>query len=144
MEKINPKEWTTVCPVQVRWGDMDSFQHVNNTIYFKYFETVRIKYFEEIKWMEMMGGTGIGPILAHTSCQFILPLTYPDDLYVGIRATKMGNSSIIHEYAVYSEKIGLAAKGDGVVVCYDFNKNEKTPFPEKLRSRIKELEVMEL
>ncbi len=144
MKKINKKEWTTVSDVQVRWGDLDAFNHVNNTIYFKYFEMVRIEYFIQLKWMVSMENTGIGPILANTSCQFLLPITYPDQLQVGIRAKKLGRSSIIHEYAVFSDKLGLAAQGESVVVCYDFPNQRKIEFPEELRKKILEIEVLDL
>ncbi len=145
-KEINEKEWTAISETEVRWGDMDSFNHVNNTIYFRYFEAARIDFFRLVKWSWLKNeeSNKIGPILANTSCQFILPITFPDKLKIGIRATKIGNSSLIQEYEIYSEKLGLAAKGDSVVVCYDFENNKKTNFPEELRKRILEVEVLDI
>ncbi|MHA2384093.1 MAG: acyl-CoA thioesterase, partial [Candidatus Thorarchaeota archaeon] len=73
--------------IPVAWGDMDSFRHVNNTKFFKYFETARIRYFEKIGFIETMEKNSIGPILASTSAKFIKPLFYPDTVTVGTRVT---------------------------------------------------------
>ena len=71
---MSVKELLSAYPViteqAVIWGDMDAFQHVNNTIYFRWFETARIRYFEEIGFLEHLEATGVGPILAETSCRF--------------------------------------------------------------------------
>lgn len=139
-DTLDESAWSVVTEVKVRWGDMDAFNHVNNTIYFRYMETARIDYFNAIGLMGMMRATGVGPILAHTSCQFIQPVTHPDTLRIAMRLRKMGNSSLVHEYEIHSERLGLAAKGDSVVVSYDFNKNEKAPLPEALRLAVMALE----
>jgi len=64
--------------ITVAWGEMDAFQHVNNVVYFKYFESARINYFEETGINAHMQTTGVGPILGNTQCRFKAPLTYPD------------------------------------------------------------------
>ena len=60
------------CPViietPVAWGQMDAFRHLNNTAYFRFFESGRIAYFERLNLLEYMENTGVGPILAATSC----------------------------------------------------------------------------
>ena len=56
--------YPVVITIPIAWGDMDAFQHVNNTVYFKHFESARISYFEKINFLEVMNKTGIGPILA--------------------------------------------------------------------------------
>lgn len=144
--KFDKEAWTTTIELPVRWGDMDAFDHVNNTIYFRYFESVRIEYFMQVKWGwdKNKNKSHIGPILAHTSCQFIQPVRHPDNLTIAIRAKKLGNSSLVQEYAVYSDKLGLAASGESVVVCFDYQNNTKVNFPDDLRNRIKELEKQEL
>jgi len=124
----------------VTWGEMDAFGHVNNTVYFRYFETARIKYFEEIGLTEMLSSSGIGPILAETSCKYQKPLFYPDTLTVGARVVSMGNSSIVIEHLVVSDKVGVAASGQAIVVIYDYNKAVKTAIPDHVRSAIKKME----
>jgi len=77
--------YPVVIEFSVAWGDMDAFQHVNNVMYFKYFESARIAYFEKIKFQDYMEKTAIGPILANTQCTFKIPLTYPDQVSVGAK-----------------------------------------------------------
>ncbi|MGK0389851.1 MAG: acyl-CoA thioester hydrolase [Maribacter sp.] len=143
---LKKEEWTVVSDITVRWGDMDAFDHVNNTVYFRYFETARIDYFLKVKWgwIEQKESDGIGPILANTSCQFIQPVRHPHQLKIGVRGKKLGNSSLIQEYEVHSDTLGLVAKGESVVVCYDFINNSKVNFPADLRQRILDVEVLDL
>jgi len=83
------KTFPVVVKIPVIWGDMDSFQHVNNVIYFRYFESARIHYFETLGWMDIMGKRGVGPILGSTSCSYRIPLSYPDTAFVGAKITEM-------------------------------------------------------
>ncbi len=136
MNSYQKEDWSLITKIQVRWGDMDSFNHVNNTIYFKYFETSRIKYFEKIGFHELMTQQNIGPILAHTSCQFILPVQYPDELTVVTKIQKIGNSSFVQEYEIHSPKLGLVAKGNAVCVCYDYNQQTKINIPEEIKQKM--------
>jgi len=125
----------------IAWGDMDAFQHVNNTMYFKYFETARIAYFEKIHAMEFMNKSGIGPILASTQCKFKIPLTYPDHVVAGARVDHIEDDRFTMEYTVISKKHQkVAASGEGLIVTYDYNNNVKTPVPNEIRSRIISLE----
>ena len=66
-------DYPIVVEISVAWGDMDAFQHVNNTAYFRYFENARIVYFDKIGIIDMLRQTGIGPILGSTSCTYKLP-----------------------------------------------------------------------
>ena len=85
-------------PVVVRqavvWGEMDAYRHVNNTVYFRYFENARLEYFRRLRWFEYEDETGIGPILAATQARFRRPLTYPDTISIGARITDIGTTSV--------------------------------------------------
>ena len=76
------------CPVA--WGQMDAFEHVNNVVYFRYFEDARIAYFRQVGMLEYMESAGEGPILASTQCRFRIPLTYPDQVTIGACVREMG------------------------------------------------------
>ena len=65
--------YPVVIDEQVVWGEMDAFQHVNNTVYFRYFESARIAYFGAVGYLEWMKAEGSGPILASTRCRFRRP-----------------------------------------------------------------------
>ena len=125
----------------IAWGDMDAFQHVNNVVYFKHFESARIAYFEKINFLDVMTKTGIGPILASTKCRYKIPLTYPDQVTVGARVEAIEEDRFIMKYAVISHKFKkVAATGEGELVTFDYNNNKKAPVPDDIRERINALE----
>ena len=124
----------------IEWADMDAFQHVNNTIYFRFFEKIRIDYFEDSGLIQSMKELQFGPILASTKCRFKLPLSYPDSVVIGTYITDLEADHFLMKYAIYSlghERV--AAEGDGLIVCYDYNKEQKTSIPEAIISRLKSL-----
>ena len=79
------QEFPVVVELPVVWGEMDARQHVNNAVYFRYFESGRTVYFERLGVWKMIGDTGIGVILAAINCRFRIPLTFPDTISVGVR-----------------------------------------------------------
>ena len=130
-----------VIEIPVAWGDMDAFQHVNNIMYFKYFESARISYFGKINFMEVMNETGIGPILASTQCRYKIPLTYPDYVTVGAKVDTIEKERFIMKYVVISHKHEkIAALGEGVLVTFDYQNNKKTLIPDEIKKRIIVLE----
>ena len=133
--------YPVVIETPVAWGDMDAYEHVNNIMYFKYFESVRISYFEKIDFMEVKKRTGIGPILASTQCRFKIPLTYPDLVTVGAKVDTIEKDRFIMKYAIISRKHNkLAAIGEGVLVTFDYQNNKKALIPDEIRKRIIDLE----
>lgn len=125
----------------VLWGHMDAFQHVNNVIYFRYFETARIEYFNRTPLMKIMKEKGVGPILASTSCRYIRPLRYPDTIEVGCRTLWISDSEAEQEYGIYSTKQGaIVAVGTGLIVAYDYEKQQRTTFPEEFFEAVKVIE----
>ena len=135
------RDYPVVIDMPIAWGDMDAFQHVNNTVYFKHFESARISYFEKIDFLEVMNKTGIGPILASTQCTYKIPLTYPDHVTVGAKVDHIEKDRFVMKYAAISHKFKkIAATGEGVLVTFDYQKNKKAPVPEEIRKRILDLE----
>ncbi|MGY5872607.1 MAG: acyl-CoA thioesterase [Candidatus Thorarchaeota archaeon] len=126
--------------IPIAWGDMDSFKHVNNTNFFKYFETARIKYFEEAGFIETMEKNSIGPILASTSAKFIKPLFYPDTIIVGTRVTSIEPTHFTMEYIIESKSKGIAALGESKMVVYDYKFSKKTTLPDTVRTKIREID----
>ena len=136
-------DYPVVLTLPVRWGDMDAIRHVNNTVYFRYFESARIVYLERMAVVEGGGfPRRIGPILASTSCRFRAPVTYPDTVQAGARVTDVGEDRFRMEYAVASEKLGrLAATGEGLIVTYDYERGHKVPLPDDWRAAIDAIEA---
>jgi acyl-CoA thioester hydrolase len=130
-----------VIDIPVAWGEMDALRHVNNIVYFRYFESARIAYFEKLRFWEFMNQTGVGPILASIQCKFKIPLTYPDTVSVGTRIPSIEQDRFVMEYRAVSHKSqAIAAEGEGVVVSYSYRESKKTPLPEEMKQRILTLE----
>jgi len=140
MENLT-KGYPVVIEIPVAWGEMDAFQHINNIVYFRYFESSRIAYFERLNLLSLMERTGIGPILASTSCKFRIPLNYPDKVLSGVRVSDIGEDRFNMNYIVISTKHKkIAAEGDGVIVAFNYRENRKSTIPEELRQRILDIE----
>lgn len=127
-----------IIDVPVAWGEMDAFGHVNNIVFFRYFESARIAYLDAIGFR---GDGAAGPILASTHCRFRRPLEYPDRVRVGARTTALETDRFTMEYVIVSEKLDdAAAQGGGVIVAYDYAGRRSTRLPEAVRRRILELD----
>lgn len=136
-----PENFPVAITLPVVWGEMDAFGHVNNAVYFRYFETARIAYFERIGMLAFMEKQGIGPILAHTECRFRIPLTYPDSVEVGARVTAIEADRFLMQYQIWSQTAqAVAARGSGLIVSFDYRKACKVAIPAELRERLCELE----
>ncbi len=136
---LNP--YPVVIEFPVHWGDMDAFRHVNNIHYLKYWESARIRYFETIGVFETLEQTNIGPILASQSCVYRFPLTYPDRVSVACRVVELLEDRFVMNFIIVSHSAAkIAARGEGVIVTYDYSALQKAPLPPAIRSAIEELE----
>jgi acyl-CoA thioester hydrolase len=133
-------DYPVIVAIPVAWGEMDALGHVNNIVYFRYFETVRMRYLEQAGLIDIMKEIGIGPILAKTSCTYRIPIYYPDTLTVGTRVSTIGNTHFNMDYVIVSERLGAAADGDSVVVTFDYKAKGKAPVPDKVIKAIEGLE----
>jgi acyl-CoA thioester hydrolase len=141
MTELLLQGYPVVVEFPVAWGEMDSFQHVNNVAYFRYFENARIAYSEKLGLHSYREQTGIGPILGSICCRFKLPLTYPDTLSVGAKMVSIEEDRFTMMHVVMSHRHQLiAAEGEGVIVMYDYRKGGKITMPDEIRKRILELE----
>ncbi len=133
--------YPVVVELPVVWGEMDSYRHVNNVVYFRYFESARLEYFRRLGWFEYEAETGVGPILQATSARFRRPLTYPDTIEVAARVPALEEDRFTMEYRLVSQALAaVAADGTGTIVTYHYARAQKVPIPEELRRRIAELE----
>jgi acyl-CoA thioester hydrolase len=134
----DPSLFKVSVDIEVRWADMDSLGHVNNSCYLTYFETARIAYFERLGPEQRVGAGHIGPVLAHATCDFIKPVAYPATLTSLLRAVRVGNTSYEFEHLLRDKKTGVAvAFGLARLVSYDFVARAKAPIPAAMRERIR-------
>ncbi len=138
---MKPRNYPVSISKQVRWGEMDALGHVNNTVYFRYFEDVRIVYFEKLGYKNVTAAEKVGPILARIDCNFRRPLVYPDTITVGAWVSKIGNTSMQLDYEVYSHtQEAVVAEGSSIVVMLDYSKGEKIAISEEQRTQIAALQ----
>jgi acyl-CoA thioester hydrolase len=127
--------------IPVAWGEMDAYGHVNNIVYFRYFETARMAYFDRLQDPGFLARDPLGPILAATRCRFRAPLKHPDRVTVGARVSSVEEDRFVMAYAIFSHAMGrIAAEGDGTIVCYDYRNSRRAPLPEHLKLRIAQIE----
>jgi acyl-CoA thioester hydrolase len=122
--------------IPIRWGDMDAYGHVNNTVYFRYMEQARIS------WLMQIGiSTEVkehGPVLVNTSMEFLKPLHYPGDVICRLTAGTPGRSSFEMHAQLYraDDPVTLYAKGSAKVVWVDQATGKSMPIPELLRNAL--------
>lgn len=120
---------------ELRWGEMDAMQHLNNVMYYRYFESGRMAYWEMLKKeVESLVPSFIGPIVAFTNCYYKKPLYYPDRVVVGTAVKSIDDDRFVLAHALFSEKNQcVAANGEVLVVCFDYEKKTKVPVPKPWR-----------
>jgi acyl-CoA thioester hydrolase len=125
--------------LSILWGEMDALGHVNNLAYLRWFEEARIRYFARSGLLAE--GGKIGVILAHQRCDYLAPLTYPDDVEIRVSTTKIGRSSFTLSFAIRSvAQAADVARGEGVLVAFDYVTGRSTAITDALRAGIEALE----
>jgi acyl-CoA thioester hydrolase len=134
------KEFPVKIQITVAWTDMDIYGHINNSNYFKYFDSARIKYFETIGLYDQFEINSIAGVLSNISCNYIVPLKYPDIIIVGIRVVEIKNNEIKMEHFISNSQKGLVAFGESEIVIFDFNSSKKIKIPQFVKIGIEKLE----
>ncbi|MEX3636838.1 acyl-CoA thioesterase [Paraburkholderia sp. BR14320] len=121
----------------IRWRDMDAFGHVNNTVYFRYMEQVRISWFEQ---MDFLGERpdGQGPVIVNASMEFLKQLHYPGDVIGRMSVATPGRSSFDTAFELLraDEPDTLYARGAARCVWIDYAAGKSMPVPDVLRAAI--------
>jgi len=125
--------------IPIRWGDMDAMGHVNNTVYFRYIESARIAWLDQVGALPDPAAPGEGPAVVNAYCSFLKQLTYPGEIEVATFVGPPGRSSIevTHEIRLVGpngQAASLHAEGGAKVVWIDFKAEKSRPLPERLRA----------
>jgi len=133
-----------VTTIPVVWGDQDAFGHVNNLVYLRWAETVRVEYLVQAGIWVPLPPQGVGPILASLHCDYKRPLNFPDTVHVGARVIRIGTSSIRMDHVIVSHKHDeVAAVVDSTIVMLDYSIGRASPVSLEIRARIAEIEGRE-
>jgi acyl-CoA thioester hydrolase len=127
--------YTSLIPI--RWGDMDAYGHVNNTIYFRFMEQNRIEYLEQQGYKVMPVGTA--PVIINASCTFLVPLTYPGIVEIRMFCGQPGRSSIPTHYEIRLQGDDtLYATGESKIVWMEVASGKSVAIPDELRAQLGE------
>ncbi|WP_271409684.1 acyl-CoA thioesterase [Pseudomonas sp. Q1-7] len=126
-------------PITTRWHDNDIYGHVNNVVYYGYFDSAVNAYLIERGGLDIHEGGVVGFVVS-SSCDYFASIAFPDRIEVGLRVGKLGNSSVQYELAIFRQGEDEAcAAGRFVHVFVDRESNRPVPIPEPLRTALAEL-----
>lgn len=130
-----------VADVTTRWTDNDVYGHVNNAVFYEYFDSTANRFLIEAGGLDIHRGSIIG-LVVESGCQYHAPIEYPVDLRVGLRVNRLGTRSVTYGLAVFTRDIDVAvAHGHFTHVFVDRETRRPVEMPEKLRTALERLVV---
>lgn len=130
---INRSDYKVFIPITTRWMDNDSFGHLNNVVYYSFFDTA-VNQFLMREAGRNVHKDIIGFYVVHSNCNYLSSVAYPDEVEVGLRIIKLGNSSVTYEIGVFKKGNDKAAAwGQFVHVCVNKEEDKSVPIPDNLR-----------
>jgi len=125
--------------IGTRWMDNDVYGHVNNVVYYSYFDTVVNQYLIE-KGILDIGSSPVIGLVVETACQYFRPMVFPDAIHAGLRVGQLGRSSVRYEIGIFrNDEASAAAQGHFVHVYVDRASLRPTPLPQALRQALEPL-----
>lgn len=130
-------QYPIVYDQKIAWGDMDAFGHVNNVIFYRYIESARLAYLDQLNILS----EPLLTVVLSNQCHYLKPVVYPDQLKVGVKVEEIRNSAFRMKYTLYSEEQkSIVANAEAVIVCVDKTSMQKIKIPEYIVDKIKQLE----
>jgi len=126
-------------PITTRWADNDAYGHVNNVVYYSWFDTAVNAYLIEQGALDIERSPTIG-LVVETQCQYFAPLAFPQTIEAGLRVARLGASSVRYEVGLFAQGAPqTAAHGHFVHVYVDRASRRPVPVPEALRAALASL-----
>jgi len=126
--------------IGTRWADNDVYGHVNNVVYYSWFDTAVNAHLIEQGALDIHAGSTIGLVI-ETQCNYFEPLAFPENVEAGIRVSKLGASSVRYEVGLFAQGAAqTAARGHFIHVYVDRETRRPAPLPEKLRALLETLQ----
>ncbi|MBX9587711.1 MAG: acyl-CoA thioesterase [Hyphomonadaceae bacterium] len=120
--------------ITTRWNDNDSYRHVNNAVYYQYFDTVVNQFLIENGALDVERSDVIG-LVVETQCRFFSQVSFPSKIHAGLRVAHLGNSSIRYEIGLFRDNQSSAsAQGHFVHVYVDRTSNRPVSLPSQLKT----------
>ena len=125
--------------IPTRWADNDVYGHVNNVVYYSYFDTVVNQYLVEQGALNIEKSAVIG-LVVETQCEYFSPITFPDVVHAGLRVAKLGNSSVRYEIGLFrNEESAASAQGHFVHVYVNRNSRRSIAIPADMRAALEKI-----
>ena len=141
-DKISPDtrgSYRVFRPISTRWMDNDVYGHVNNVVYYSWFDTAVNAHLIEQGALDIHHGEVIG-LVVETQCNYFAPLAFPQPIHAGIRVARLGTSSVRYEVGLFAEgDAHCAARGHFVHVYVDRQTRRPVPLPPALKSVLETL-----
>ena len=126
--------------ITTRWMDNDAYGHINNVVYYSYFDTVVNTYLIEQGALDIETSPVIG-LVVETGCHYFAPLTYPQAVTAALRVAHLGRSSVRYEIALFGREASAAAQGHFVHVYVNRATRRPAELPAALRAALEPLRV---
>jgi acyl-CoA thioester hydrolase len=135
-----PDRYTAVQRITTRWMDDDVYGHVNNVVYYSYFDSAVNGYLMAATGTDIRAMPAIG-IVAETSCRYFREISFPDVVHPGLALERLGNSSVIYRIALFrNDEREACAAGRFVHVYVDAESRRPVRVPDAIRSAVERLE----
>lgn len=127
--------------ITTRWNDNDPYGHVNNAVYYFWFDTAVNRYLLEQNVLDISGGDTIG-LVVNTSCDYFAPIAFPDEVMARIRVDRLGNSSVTYGVGLFrGNESSASAAGSFTHVYVDRESRRPITLPTALRSELEAIAI---
>jgi acyl-CoA thioester hydrolase len=135
-------EYRHLLPIPTRWADLDAYAHVNNAVYYAYFDTVVADFLLRGGAVDLTSSPIIG-LVVETGCRFHAPIAFPALVTAGLRVARLGNTSVRYEIGIFGgDDDAASAEGHFVHVYVDrATQKRPTPLPLALRDLLAPLVI---
>ncbi|GAA6185051.1 thioesterase family protein [Aliiglaciecola sp. NS0011-25] len=139
--KYTRNDYKVFYPMQTRWADNDIYGHVNNVQYYAYFDTAVNRYLIEEGGLNIHSDAVVG-FVVESKCQYFSAIAYPQSLQIGLRVSRLGNSSVTYEIGIFVEgESSPSAQGHFVHVFVEQQTNKSTAIPSNILEALKLIQV---
>ncbi|MDO8875125.1 MAG: thioesterase family protein [Pseudolabrys sp.] len=136
---LNAADFAHFTEITTRWNDNDAYGHINNVVYYEYFDTAVNFYLITQGGLDIANGTVIG-LMVETHCNYFKAIAYPDKIRAGLRVKRLGTSSVTYEIGIFrNDETVAAAQGHAVHVFVDRVTNRPVPLPEVLKKALEKI-----
>jgi acyl-CoA thioester hydrolase len=137
---VEARHLPVVLEIPVAWAEQDMFGHLNNVVFFRYCENVRMHFLELTGLLSRHNDLQQGVILASTTCNFKKPVKWPQQITIRTGCTAIGNTSFTLVYVLTDESGDVVAEATSVQVMYDYQRASKMPIPDVVREAIADVQ----